>query len=272
LAEGDLLPTSDPEPAIFDRPAGRIAYVDEGPRDAPAFFTLHGIPGSIRDFRYLAPQLTPALRLVRMDLPGFGSSPPQEAATRSFAGRARAVVDLADHLGLRRFGLIGHSMGGGPALVLAAREPERVAHLVLVASIGLSRHRGLGLEARVFRLLGRALALPLLGPLLAGAARAQYRQRGFPGAEQMTAREFSVHLRAIGAVDFEELRRAVASRLPPTLVAYSRNDPMLEAAIPEELARRIPGARSLAFQDAGHNLQKTRAPQVAAAIRELVGV
>ena len=46
---------------------------------------------------------------------------------------------------------------------------------------------------------------------------------------------------------------------------------MLEPAIPEELARRIPGARTLVYDDAGHNLQKTRAPELAEAIRALVG-
>jgi len=259
-------PTSDPDPAFFDRAAGRMAYVDEGPRDAPAFFALPGIPGSVRDFRYLAPQLTDRLRLVRVDLPGFGASAPDEEAARSLRGRARAVLDLADHLRLERFGLIGHSMGGGPALLLAGSEGARISHLVLLASVGLSRHRGLGRSPAAFRLAARALALPLLGPLLARSAR------GFLGSEALRAREFSFHLRAIGALDFEELRRAADSPLPPALVVYSRDDPMLEPAIAEELARRIAGARTLAFDDAGHNLQKTRAPEVAAAVKALAGV
>ena len=46
---------------------------------------------------------------------------------------------------------------------------------------------------------------------------------------------------------------------------------MIEPAIPEELARRLPGARVIAFDEGGHNLQKTRARELAAAIRALVG-
>jgi pimeloyl-ACP methyl ester carboxylesterase len=268
--EGDrLLPTSDPAPAFFERAAGRISYVDEGPKDAPAFLTLHGIPGSVRDFRYLAPQLTSRIRLVRVDLPGFGQSAPDEAATRSLGGRAQSVLDLADHLGLRQFGVIGHSMGGGPALLLAAREPARVSHLVLLASVGLERHRGLGRAPWAFRAYGRALALPVLGPLLAIPVRRHYRRRSFGGASELAARDFSLHLRSIGALHFDELRRAAESTLPPTLVAWSRDDRMLEPEIPERLARLIPGAGRLCFDDAGHNLQKTRAPEVAAAILAL---
>ena len=266
----DALPTSDPEPAFLARPGGRLSYVDEGPRDAPAFFALHGIPGSVRDFRYLAPPLTGAVRLVRVDLPGFGGSVADEAATRSFEGRARAVLELADHLGLDRFGVIGHSMGGGSAMTLAVRERTRVSHLVLLASVGLARHRGLGASPLAFRLMGRAIALPLLGPRLLERARSAYRRRRFPGADQMTARDFSVHLRSIGAVDFRALRRAVAAGFPPTLLAWSRDDHLLEPALCEELARGIPGARTLVYADAGHNLQKTRAPELAAAILAFV--
>jgi pimeloyl-ACP methyl ester carboxylesterase len=130
--------------------------------------------------------------------------------------------------------------------------------------------RGLASGAWAFRLFGRALGLPLLGPLLTDRARAQYRRLRFPGVDQMTARDFSVHLRSIGAADFGELRRAAGADLPPTLVAYSRDDHMLEPEIPEELVQRIRGARALAFDDAGHNLQKTRAPELAAAILALV--
>jgi len=247
-----------------------LTYVDEGPRDGFVFLTLHGVPGSVRDFRYLAPPLASEVRLVRVDLPGFGGSAADEAATRTLAGRARAVLELADHLGLSRFGLIGHSMGGGTALVLAAQERARVSHLVLLASVGLRPHRGLWPDARAFRVFGRALALPLLGSLLVGGARAAYRRRRFPGADQMTPRDFSVHLRSIGAADFGVLRQAVAAGLPPTLVVWSRDDHMLEPTIPEELAQRIPGASTLVFDDAGHNLQKTRAPEVAAAILSLL--
>lgn len=87
----------------------------------------------------------------------------------------------------------------------------------------------------------------------------------------MRARDFAVHFRSIGAVDFGELEDAVHAGLPPTLVVWSRDDHMLEPGIAEELLARIEGARGLAFEDAGHNLQKTQAPEIAHAILDLVG-
>jgi pimeloyl-ACP methyl ester carboxylesterase len=79
---------------------------------------------------------------------------------------------------------------------------------------------------------------------------------------------FGLHLRALGALDFPRIRRAVQRPLPPTLIAYARDDHMLESWISEELVRALPGARVLVFEQGGHNLQKTRAVELARAIKE----
>lgn len=263
--------TSDPALESLALPHGPLTFTDEGPRQGPALFALHGIPGSVRDFRYLAPQVTTHVRLVRVDLPGFGGSAPSAEAITSLAGRSRVLLDLADHLGLERFAVLGHSMGGGTALVLAANAPARVNALVLLASVGLRPHRGLGLSPRRFRLMGRALSLPLVKHALVRMARERYKRRRFPGADEMDARAFAVHFKAIGAADFAQIGRAVRSPLPRTLIAWARDDHMVENEILEELARELPAARTLVFDDGGHNIQKTQAVALAAAIRETLG-
>jgi pimeloyl-ACP methyl ester carboxylesterase len=270
-AEKAALPTSDPDPHRADLPQGPLTYTDEGPADAPALIAVHGIPGSARDFRYLAPQLVPTLRVVRIDLPGFGGSAPVPDAVHTLRGRARAVLALADHLGLDRFAVLGHSMGGGTALVLAADHGRRVRRLVLVASLALRLHRGLGAPPRLFAWIGRALEVPGLRALLLPWVRAQWRRRRFPGADDKTAAELALHFRALSAVDFELIRASVRRPLPPALVAYARDDHMIETGIAEELAAAVPGARVLAFDQGGHNIQKTRAVELGAAIRELCG-
>jgi pimeloyl-ACP methyl ester carboxylesterase len=268
-AEAAALPASDPKPRRVDLADGALAYTDEGPPEAPPLIAVHGIPGSGRDFRYLAPQLVPALRVVRIDLPGFGGSAPAVEAVRTLRGRARAVLALADHLGLNRFALLGHSMGGGTALVLAADHGRRVRRLVLVTSLALRLHRGLGASPRLFATMARALAVPGLRALLLPWVRAQWRRRRFPGAEEKKTRELALYFEAISAVDFELIRASVRRPLPPTLIAYARDDHMIETEIAEELATAIPGARVLAFDEGGHNIQKTRAVELGAAIRAL---
>lgn len=268
-SEASELPTSDREPQIAALPEGALTFVDEGPRDAPAVFAVHGVPGSVRDFRYLAPQLCDRIRFIRVDLPGFGGSAPVADAIAGFSGRARVLVRLADHLSIGRFKVLGHSMGGGTALVAAAEHPDRVAGLVLVSSIALSRHRGLGFPPRLLSTLGHLLRVPLVNRLPLPLLRGFYRKRRFPRTDQMGPATFAIHLRALGAADFTLLRRAAAARLPPTLLAYALDDHLVEHRLSEELARAIPHARVLAFPDGGHNLQKTRAVELAKAIQEM---
>ena len=248
-----------------------VSYSDEGPPEAPAILAVHGIPGSGRDFRYLAPQLTPALRVLRIDLPGFGGSAPKGDAVATLRGRARIALAVADALGLGRFALVGHSMGGGAALVLAAEHPQRVSHLALIASLGLRLHRGLGASPRAFAWVSRALRVPGLGAAMLPWVRAGYRSRRFPGADTKTLAEFAVQLRAFSAADFELMRAVVRRPLPPAVVAYACDDHLIETEIAEELAAALPAARVLRFEEGGHNIQKTRAVEIAAAIRELVG-
>jgi pimeloyl-ACP methyl ester carboxylesterase len=271
-AEAAALPVpSDPEPQSLALPHGPLTYVDEGPRGAPAVLMAHGIPGSVRDFRYLAGALEGRLRVVRVDLPGFGGSAPEASAIAGFPGRARALLALADHLGLARFAVLGHSMGGGTAMALAAEVPGRVTLLALVASVALSRHRGLGQSPAAFRWTARGLSVPGVRALLLPAVREQYRRRRFPGADEMTAEELRRQLLAIAGCDLGLMRRLVARPLPRTLLAYARDDHMVETRVSEELAAALPSARVLAFDTGGHNLQKSRAMELARALLEELG-
>ena len=268
---GEPPPVSDPPLQAFTLAGARLTFTDEGPPGAPALLALHGIPGSVRDFRYLGAAVAPRLRLVRLDLPGFGGSAPQPAGVRTLAGRARVVAALADHLGLRRYAVLGHSMGGAGAMVAAARDPERVSGLALVNSVGLSLHRGLGLQPWVFRLMSRSLRVPGLRGLLLGRVRQQYRRRRLPGADELDAAALALQLRAIAALDFALLRRCVAGLRARTLVAFARDDHLVEAHVSEELARALPGARVLEFARGGHNLQKVEAAALAQALADELG-
>jgi pimeloyl-ACP methyl ester carboxylesterase len=263
-----LISPADPEPRALSWRGGTLSYTSEGDPAAPALVAIHGLPGSVRDFRYLGPVLAPDLHVVRAELPGFGGSTWQTDAV-DFEGRARAVLALADHLGLSRFAALGHSMGGGTALALAAEAPGRVSHLVLVSSVALRRHRALGMPRWMFTWASRALRVPGVGHVALRIAREQYRRRGF-AVSSISRVDVSRHLQAIAATDFERLRSIVRGPLPPTLVAYAEDDPLVETTVSEELAHALPSARVLRFTEGGHNLQKTRVAELAAGIRDLI--
>ncbi len=128
----------DLEEIALDTPLGRMAGLRRAGRraDAPRVLALHGWLDNAASFVPLAP-LLPDLELVALDLPGHGLSAHLAAgADYSFSGAVNAVLDAADALGWERFALLGHSMGGGIASLLAAACPERVERLVAIEALG----------------------------------------------------------------------------------------------------------------------------------------
>jgi uncharacterized membrane protein YbhN (UPF0104 family)/pimeloyl-ACP methyl ester carboxylesterase len=94
---------------------------------------LHGQPGSAADWHQVAGRLPAQFHAVAADRPGYGSS---QLPAGGFAANARAVIDDLDVRGVKRAVLVGHSYGGGVALSAASLAPDRVAAVVLLASVG----------------------------------------------------------------------------------------------------------------------------------------
>ena len=120
----------------IDTPLGRIAGLHAGMPGAPRVLALHGWLDNAASFLPLAPFLD-GIELVAIDMPGHGRSAHLPAgADYSFAGALANLLDVADALGWDRFGLLGHSMGGAIASLLAAACPERVTRLLAIEAIG----------------------------------------------------------------------------------------------------------------------------------------
>ena len=121
---------SDPSIRLARLERGPFAYTEEGA--GPTALAIHGLPGSVRDFRWLASALDGRVRFVRLDQPGFGATPVRTGTGARLPDRVRFVRDAIDALGLDRVTLLAHSMGGPLAMAVAAEEP-RVERLALLA-------------------------------------------------------------------------------------------------------------------------------------------
>ncbi len=256
------LPPTDPAPRLLKTRVGPLSMTEEGPERAPAALCVHGLPGGQRDFRHLAPLLAADLRVIRLEMPGFGGSP---AGSDTLGGWADAVRAAADALDLPRVVLVSHSFGSGAHLLAAPGLGERLAGLALIAPMGLRRHRAFLLPRTVCRVQARLMALPGLRPLLFWAGRQVYRKIGLLPPDDW--REVRRHLRILASVDFEALTRAARQVRAPVLLVHARDDRMVEEAIPQELVGVLPEGELLELDGGGHHLQKTRAAEVATAVR-----
>ncbi len=242
---------------------GPVAYCEEG-AGLPVL-ALHGAPGSVRDFRWLASCLGTDVRFIRVDLPGFGQTPLSTLPSAGFDPRSALMMRFADALGLDRFVVLGHSIGGALAMQIAADAPDRVAGLALLASMGLRPHRPFRENPSAGR-ISAWLRVPIAGHLLTGLVRKGFERTGFPRGMSPTSVRQTMAL--VAEIDFERQNRNLERLQMPTLVAWAEDDRLIEAEVSAELAAACPDGPRLPFATGGHNVQKTQAVEIGAALRD----
>jgi pimeloyl-ACP methyl ester carboxylesterase len=100
-----------------------------------AIVLLHGFGGSHDVWREVISRLSPPVRTLAYDLPGHGLSLDFPAAGPAKVAAKAILADLSAR-GLKRVHLVGHSMGGAVATLMALAEPGKVASLTLLAPGG----------------------------------------------------------------------------------------------------------------------------------------
>jgi pimeloyl-ACP methyl ester carboxylesterase len=130
-------------PLVNDGEQVRMAYMDVAPAqpNGRTVVLLHGrnFPSS-----YWAPEIKvlndAGYRVVVPDQIGFGKSSKPEGELH-FDTLARNTIALLDHLGIAKAEIVAHSLGGMLGVRIARAYPDRVAHLLLAAPIGLEDYR-----------------------------------------------------------------------------------------------------------------------------------
>ncbi|GGZ58774.1 alpha/beta fold hydrolase [Streptomyces bluensis] len=107
----------------------RLAYRVSGPPAAPPVVLLHALGEDATDWEPVVPLLARSRRVYALDLRGHGRS--DWPGDYSLELMRADVLRFLDALGLDRVDLIGHSMGGIVAYLLAQDHPQRVTRLVL---------------------------------------------------------------------------------------------------------------------------------------------
>ena len=95
-----------------------LPFTESGTGDAPPFVLLHGFGGDARGFARLQDDLAASRRVISFDLPGHGRA--LDWPRIGGAGvAARAIAASLEALELERVHLVGHSMGGAAAAIMA---------------------------------------------------------------------------------------------------------------------------------------------------------
>ena len=223
--------------------------------------------------------------VIRYDHRDTGRSVTYEPGSPAYdAGDLLAdAAGVLDAYGLPAAHIVGVSMGGAIAQLLALDRPDRVRSLVLISSSPATPgERGL---PPVTDRLGRFLATARVDPsdansvvdylvdywrALWGQARVydEARIRALALRDVTRARDFAAAQNHAMLLDEDRPRASLSSIRTPTLVIHGTDDPMFPLAHGSALANEIPGAKLLALPGAGHGIDRVDWETVVSAILE----
>ncbi|MBN2004916.1 MAG: alpha/beta hydrolase [Anaerolineae bacterium] len=107
-------------------------YIDDGGDGALPVVFVHALAGNTRQWSAQLSHVRTTRRAVALDLRGHGQSSSPKNGDYAIESMAQDIQTVVDQLGIGRFILVGHSMGGSVAGAYAGVYPERVAGLLLV--------------------------------------------------------------------------------------------------------------------------------------------
>jgi pimeloyl-ACP methyl ester carboxylesterase len=216
-----------------------------GPRGGPLLVWAHGWGQTHAALLPLAESMRAAAPSVMVDFPGFGESPlpPTPWGTADYAD---AIAEWLAPLEPARHIWIAHSFGCRVGLQLAARHPQTVAGLFLVAAAGLPRQRSPIEQAR---LVARRYSFRLMRSLTPeGPARDRLRQR-FGSADYRQAGALRPILVKTVGEDLSESARAVCC---PAVLVYGDRDHETPPELGERLKHLIPESQLYVLRGFDH--------------------
>jgi len=253
-----------------------IAELGEG----PPVILVHGLGGSLYDWRHLFRPLALDHRVIAVDLLGSGESDLPEGEDYSIAAQARRLRGILDSLKVDQSVLVGNSYGGGIALHFAQDWPGRVHRLVLLNSacyaerlpayVTLAKLPFAGCIAEVAP-LGKGTRW-LLGnthrtvSILSEAELEVYTQElRRPGRRRAMVEV----LRAIVPSNMAEFEARLRNISAPALLIWGAVDTTIPVELGRRLAKDLPHAE-LVELDAGHVPNQERPDDVLRLMREFL--
>jgi len=244
----------------FDAKLPPVVFVHGGEQDH-SVWTLQS--------RYLAHH---GFGVLAVDLPGHGRS--GGAPLARIQDMADWIVAFLDAAGVTSAALIGHSMGSLAVLDCAARHPRRVTRIALL---------GTAFPMRVSPELLQATrdnepAAQDMINIWSHSAYAHYPSNPGPGfwvpggSLRLMQRQKPgvLHADFSACNDYSEGLARAAQVGCPALLILGRRDAMTPARAALEIARAIPGARTVTLEGSGHNLMGEKPDEVLDALREFL--
>jgi pimeloyl-ACP methyl ester carboxylesterase len=293
---GDVIPVWPGEQVRAGAGSVHVRRVPPGEGRREPAVLVHGLGGSSTDWTDVMGLLRDRLDARAPDLPGFGWSPPPPDANYTPEAHARTVAQVIEATAGEPVHLMGNSLGGAVATLVAARRPDLVRTLTLVSpALPVLRPRATNvhLPALAFPFIGQRLARRLgrfpvdarvratLALCFADPSRVPP-QRFEEAVAEASRRarldyESDAMLASLRGLITSYLRRGptalwnAASRVEaPTLLVYGLRDKLVDPKTSSRAARTFRRSQLLVLPGSGHVAQMEHPEVVAAAVRKFI--
>lgn len=273
--------------AWFQQPAGRMHFIDEGPREAPVLLCVHGNPSSSYLFRSLVEEFKHDMRVVAPDHIGCGRSDKPLEWSYRLVDHIGNLERLVLELDLKNITLVMHDWGGAIGMGFARRNPERIARLV---ASNTAAFRSTRMPLRI-----RACRMPLVGPFMVtqfnafaglavhmavekkldAATRAAYLAPFDTPAHRIAVRRFVEDIPMSPRHPSWDELCAIEDSLAqfkdrPTCLVWGERDWCFSPHFRAEWMRRFPQAEVHPLADAGHWVYEDAPAEVRGILREFL--
>ncbi len=254
------------EPQTFDYHGVKINYYEAG--QGPPILLLHGFAACAYTWRHLIPPLAAAHRVFTLEMKGFGLSDKPADGHYAVSDQADIVAEFIRRQNLNDLVVMGHSMGGGVALMtyfkLRPEDPGRLQKLVLIDSAGYPQK--LPWFIWMAKIPGlNPLAAKLLSPRFAAAlvlkkcyynkdavTEEQIDTYAYYGSLPGAAAAVSQTAKQIMPKDIETLTAQYKTITVPVLIIWGKEDEVVPLQVGENFKRDIPGAELVVLPRCGH--------------------
>jgi len=263
----------------------RLYYQEEG--KGPPLLLIHGFGASTYTWRHIAPELARTHRVIAVDLKGFGQSDKPFDTRYSVFDQAELLAQLIEEKDLRDLTLVGHSFGGGIALLLALEANQRLegrlSRLVLLDSIAYPQHIPVFfrlLDMPVVSQVGVRMVPPSVQTRV--ALRIAYLDDSKIDPDEVeiyaaplktaAGKHAIIHsARQIMPKDLAEIAQRYNTIALPTLILWCDHDRIVPLEVGIKLRRSLPNSTLRLIEGCGHMPQEEQPASTLELIKGFIG-
>ncbi len=240
----------------------KVHYIDEG--EGPVLVLLHGVCASLHTWDGWVNELKGSYRIIRFDNMGFGLTGPAINPEYTVKNYVKFFNSFTAALKLKRFSLVGNSLGGYISWNYALAYPEKVEKMILIDSVGYTQDVPWLLKLASFPLMRPLVRRMMPRYFLYGAVEEVYgdKKKVTPGVQQ---RYFELAMRK-GNKDawvdiFIEMKKQSKNKTlsvkikdirVPALVMWGKKDEWIPVSHVPRWKKDLPGAKYIIYDGVGH--------------------